>query len=186
MGIAITKTFAEAGFEVFLVAGHLQVPIPEHQNIKTYHATSADEMHQICKKLFPTVNCAILTAAVADYTPVHPAKKKIKSKEKSLTIELKPTSDIAAELGKIKKPQQLLVGFALETDNEISNARKKLKKKNLDFIVLNSLRDEGAGFQTDTNKITIIGHHNNIEKYELKMKEDVAMDIAQKIINKLK
>ncbi len=186
MGIAITKILAELGFEVILVAGHLQIPIPQHKNIKVYPAGSANEMYENCKKMFPGVDCAILAAAVADYTPVHSETKKIKSKTTKLMLELKPTVDIAAALGKIKNTKQLLVGFALETDNEINNAKEKLKKKNLDLIILNSLRDEGAGFQTNTNKITMIDRHNNIEKYELKLKEDVAMDIVNKIINELK
>ncbi len=186
MGMAICKKLAEQGFEVILVAGHLQVPVPGHPGIKTYNAKTADEMYRLCIKLFPDVNAAILAAAVADYKPSKTTSKKIKHNNKKIILELNPTRDIAAALGAMKKDQQFLIGFALETNQEIANAKHKLKKKNFDFIILNSLKDKGAGFQTDTNKISIIDRHNNIEKYELKLKEDVASDIIKKVIKELK
>jgi phosphopantothenoylcysteine decarboxylase/phosphopantothenate--cysteine ligase len=127
----------------------------------------------------------IMSAAVADYTPLNVSDIKIKKKTDSLTIELAPTKDILKSVGEIKKPNQLLVGFALETNDEVENAKKKIQSKNLDFIVLNSLNDKGAGFGHDTNKVSIIDRNNNIEDYELKSKSEVAADIFNKIISLL-
>ena len=123
------------------------------------------------------MDVAILAAAVADYTPETVSENKIKKSSDSMILKLKPTKDIAYELGKMKKEDQILVGFALETDKEFKNAREKMKKKNMDFIVVNSLQDEGAGFLYDTNKISIIDRKNNIRRYELKHKNEVAGDI---------
>jgi phosphopantothenoylcysteine decarboxylase/phosphopantothenate--cysteine ligase len=128
------------------------------------------------------MDAAILSAAVADFTPVNPSPKKVKREKENYVLELKPTTDIAAHMGKLKKSNQVLVGFALETNDELANAQKKLESKNLDFIVLNSLNDPGAGFQVDTNKITIIDKSNKIQKFELKTKADVATDIVNKLI----
>jgi len=130
----------------------------------------------------PSQTAAILSAAVADYTPLKPSASKIKKNDGDLQLELAPTADIAAHLGKLKRPKQVLAGFALETDDEMVNARKKLQSKNFDFIVLNSLNDKGAGFRVDTNIVTIIDKHNNIEKSELKSKAEIAIDIVNKLV----
>ena len=124
----------------------------------------------------------ILCAAVADFTPEKPYTEKIKREEEEMVIRMKPTKDIASALGKIKRRNQILAGFALETNNELPNAIEKLKRKNFDFIVLNSLRDQGAGFGTDTNKITIVDRNNIINKFELKTKSMVAADIVDKLL----
>jgi phosphopantothenoylcysteine decarboxylase/phosphopantothenate--cysteine ligase len=134
---------------------------------------------------FPSCSGAVMCAAVADFTPVLPEDKKTKRGKSNWNIELKPTKDIAAQLGEIKKSNQVLAGFALETNNEEANARTKLQKKNLDFIVLNSLNDAGAGFRSDTNKITIIDKNNNRQSFELKSKKEVAVDIVEKLITLL-
>lgn len=184
MGFAIAEKLANEGAIVTLISGNTNLNI-SNSNIKEIKVGSAEEMYNETIKEFPKVNCAILTAAVSDYTPVNKSKNKLKKADNNLTIELKPTIDIAFELGKIKKAKQILVGFALETDNEIENAKNKLKKKNFDFIVLNSLNDKGAGFQHDTNKITIIDKKNKLTNYELKSKIEVAKDIVNKIIENL-
>jgi phosphopantothenoylcysteine decarboxylase/phosphopantothenate--cysteine ligase len=143
-------------------------------------------MTKACLSKFRSCDIAILSAAVADYTPVNVEKQKIKKKDAGLTLNLKPTTDIAATLGKMKTASQLVAGFSLETSDEIKNATGKMKQKNLDFIVLNSLRDSGSGFDTDTNRITIIDKYNNIDKFELKSKEDAARDILDKIVSMIK
>jgi phosphopantothenoylcysteine decarboxylase/phosphopantothenate--cysteine ligase len=130
-----------------------------------------------CLASFERVHGAILSAAVADYRPKSPVDYKIKRKSGDLVVELEPNPDIAATLGKLKKKGQVLAGFALETDNEVSNAREKLGRKNFDFIILNSLQDKGSGFNSDTNKITIIGKDNKMMRFKLKSKHDVAIDI---------
>ena len=179
MGYAIAKECKNRGAEVVLVSGPVSIPKPE--GVKVIDIKSANEMLQACLQYFPGSDIAIMNAAVADYTPAHSANKKIKRTKNDMYIELKPTKDIAAELGKIKKKNQVLIGFALETDNEEKNASDKLKKKNLDFIVLNSLQDKGAGFGYDTNKISILFTDNNIKKFELKTKQEVAKDIINEI-----
>ena len=181
MGIAIADVAAEYGFDVTLVLGPVNIK-PKHSSIKIVNVVSADEMAKECISLFEKCDVAILAAAVADYTPVVKASHKIKKSDANLNIELKKTTDIAASLGAKKRENQLLVGFALETDNERDNAIKKLKSKNLDFIVLNSLNDKGAGFGGETNKVTIIDKNNNIDIFELKSKEEVAHDILDKIL----
>lgn len=181
MGYALAVALARYNAKVILVSGPTSQSI-EQQNITVIPVTSAGEMFDASVKIFPKADGAILTAAVADYKPVKPNKKKIKSSDKHLTIELEPTKDIAQQLGKIKTSGQFLVGFALETENEIENARKKLVSKNLDFIVLNSLRHKGAGFQTDTNKISILGKNNKLTNFELKSKTEVAEDIIETLI----
>lgn len=182
MGIALADCAASYGAEVYLVLGTVNI-VPENKSVKTINVTTAAEMARECIRIFPRCNIAILAAAVADYTPEKVAPVKIKKTSKHLVIKLVPTTDIAAELGKMKKTGQLVAGFALETDNEYENATAKLKKKNLDLIVLNSLRDEGAGFGHDTNRITIIDKNNNIHKFELKSKKDSAKDILDMIIS---
>jgi len=183
MGFEIAKAAANLGAEVILISG------PTHQ--KTSHSlvnvvpvTSAQEMYEAAHKHFKTVNIAILSAAVADYRPKEIANQKIKKKDSTLTLELEKTKDILASIGEIKS-NQLLVGFALETNNGLENAKGKLKKKNLDIIVLNSLKDKGAGFKGDTNKVTIIDREEKVINYELKSKADVAKDLLNVIINKL-
>lgn len=183
MGFALAKEAANLGAEVILISG------PSHQQIKhslihRIDVTTAQEMYQEVHKYFDTVDIAILSAAVADYKPKNVASQKIKKKDATLIIELAPTKDILASLGAIKK-HQFLVGFALETNNEVENAQRKLKRKNLDVIVLNSLQDKGAGFATNTNKITIIDKYFSQKLFELKSKDEVAKDIMNEIIVKL-
>jgi phosphopantothenoylcysteine decarboxylase/phosphopantothenate--cysteine ligase len=184
MGIAIACTASEYGAEVELVLGPVDI-LPVNSSVKVINVTSAATMAHECKKRFPSCNIAILTAAVADFTPEIIAGNKIKRGNNDLIIKLKPTTDIAAELGRMKKERQLIVGFALETDNELENAISKLQRKNLDIIVLNSLKEKGAGFGFDTNRITIIDRNNNIDKFELKSKEEAAGDIIDKIVSML-
>ncbi|CAL2107345.1 Cysteine/Cysteine sulfinic acid decarboxylase [Tenacibaculum sp. 190524A02b] len=183
MGFEIAKTAANLGAEVFLVSGPSHQKV-NHSSISRINVTSAEDMYQACHKFFEDMDVAILSAAVADYRPKNIANQKIKKKEASLTIELEPTKDILKSLGEIKK-HQLLVGFALETNNELENAKGKIQRKNLDLIVLNSLRDKGAGFATDTNKITIIDADLNQKGFELKSKKEVSKDIINEIIQKL-
>jgi len=179
MGIALANAAHKSGAEVHLVAGP-GVGDPDN-GIAVTRVTSAAEMAEACIELFPSFNVAILAAAVADFTPVVQLESKLKRGDDDLIIKLKPTSDIARSLGSLKKPGQAIVGFALETNNELDNATDKLKRKNLDIIVLNSLRDAGAGFGGDPNKVTIIDKYNNIDKFELKSKSEVAYDILEKI-----
>jgi phosphopantothenoylcysteine decarboxylase/phosphopantothenate--cysteine ligase len=184
MGYSIAESLAKGGADVTLVSGPTNLTL-SHPGLKIIHTTSAEEMHGVCIKLFPTTDIAVLSAAVADYKPVTVADQKIKKSGNSLTLELTQTTDIAATLGQQKKPGQLIVGFALETENEKANAEKKLTSKNFDLIVLNSLRDEGAGFATDTNKITIIDKQNRSKEFPLKSKKEVARDIVNAIIENL-
>jgi phosphopantothenoylcysteine decarboxylase / phosphopantothenate---cysteine ligase len=181
MGYAIAEELAACGAMVILISGPVNLKV-NHHKIKRINVTSAQEMYNACMKEFPNTDGAVLNAAVADFSPENVSTKKIKRRSKDLNIKLKPTIDIAAELGKIKKKKQLLVGFALETDDELENAKAKLKKKKLDFIVLNSLNEPGAGFNTDTNKITIIDKRNKISIFGLKLKMEVAKDIVDKMI----
>lgn len=180
MGFAIAEELADQGATVILVAGPVSLST-QNSNIKRIDIFSAQEMLSVCEEYFPKSDGAVMCAAVADFTPVTMETHKIKRKKENYTIELKPTSDIAARMGQMKQDSQILVGFALETNDEIQNAHGKLTRKNLDFIVLNSLNDPGAGFRTDTNKITIIDKHNKTTKFELKPKKDVAKDIVDYI-----
>ncbi|MFC2096810.1 bifunctional phosphopantothenoylcysteine decarboxylase/phosphopantothenate--cysteine ligase CoaBC [Bacteroidota bacterium] len=180
MGYAIAEELAERGAEVTLVSGPVSICLNQN-NISIDKVISAEEMFEKCLSIFPKMDGAILTAAVADYKPLEVSKSKIKRKKDNLNIELEPTNDIASALGKIKTDKQLLIGFALETENELKNAMAKIEKKKLDFIVLNSLKNEGAGFQTDTNKICIIDKDNITEEFELKSKNEVARDIINKL-----
>jgi phosphopantothenoylcysteine decarboxylase/phosphopantothenate--cysteine ligase len=182
MGIALADAAAEYGAEVDLVLGPVNI-VPENHAINTIDVITAESMAAECISRFPQCDIAILSAAVADFTPLVTRKEKIKKDGNKLLLKLKPTTDIAETLGKIKKPSQILAGFALETNNEINNARNKLLLKNMDIIVLNSLRERGAGFGHDTNKITIIDKYNNIDKFELKSKEEAAKDILNKIVS---
>ena len=182
MGVALADAAAELGAQVDLVLGPVNV-LPLNNTINVIQVTTAQSMAAECISRFGNCDIAILSAAVADYTPDETSESKIKKHDNELVLKLKPTTDIAATLGKIKKKSQLIAGFALETDNEIENATKKLVRKNLDIIVLNSLRENGAGFGHDTNKITIIDRYNNIDKFELKSKEEAAKDILNKIVS---
>lgn len=177
MGYAIAEELANQGAEVVLISGpvHLSINNPK---IKIINVETATQMFDACHLHFKECDIAIMTAAVADYTIAEPSAIKIKKKESTLTLELIKTKDILKSLGEIKSPKQVLVGFALETNNEEANALEKLKKKNLDFIVLNSLQDKGAGFQHDTNKISILDKYNKLTKFELKAKTAVAKDIV--------
>ncbi len=180
MGYAIAEELANQGANVKLVSGPVDIKI-KNKNIELIKVTSADEMFNKAVVNFKNCDAAILAAAVADYTPEKFIDKKVKHSDKDLTINLKPTKDIAANLGKIKKQNQKLVGFALETNDEIKNAQKKLKAKKFDFIVLNSLNDKNSGFMFDTNKISIIDKNNKITKFELKHKNLVAKDIVTEL-----
>lgn len=181
MGYAIAEHCANLGANVTLISGPTALNI-NHQNIKKIAVTTADEMFTSVHQYFAMADVCIMCAAVTDYTVKNIATEKIKKNEQFLTLELVKTKDILESLGKIKKFNQLLIGFALETNNEEINAIKKLKQKNLDFIVLNSLNDEGAGFKTDSNKITIIDKDLHETTFSLKRKNDVAKDICTKII----
>lgn len=177
MGIDIAEALAKRGAEVQLVLGPSKLAA-QHQNIVTTRVETAQEMYEAATALAPSMNAMILAAAVADYRVATIANEKIKKKGDTLDISLVKNPDIAAQLGKTKKNKQILVGFALETNNELENAKDKLVRKNLDFIVLNSLKDAGAGFSSATNKVTIIHKDNKIQKFELKPKENVAEDIV--------
>jgi phosphopantothenoylcysteine decarboxylase/phosphopantothenate--cysteine ligase len=181
MGFALAEKAAEMGADVTLVSGLVNLTA-NHKNIKRIDIISAEEMYNAVKQFYQDSDINIFAAAVADYTPVNKSDKKIKKENEILKIELKKTIDIAKILGKEKKHNQINIGFALETDNELINAQSKLLSKNFDFIVLNSLQEEGAGFKHDTNKITIIDRNNNIQNFELKTKQKVAEDILNKII----
>lgn len=177
MGFALAEECARRGADVFLIAGP-SLLTTRHPNIKRINVESATEMHEVSTTIFPDMDVAILSAAVADYRPDKTSDEKIKRNEKdAFIITLVPNPDIAATLGKMKRKEQLIVGFALETNNEEANAIAKMKKKNFDHIVLNSLRDKGAGFGHDTNKVTIISNDGKKKSFELKSKEEVAKDI---------
>ena len=180
MGFDIANEAAKNGAEVILISGptHLKV---ENSQINLIRITSAQEMYEACHQYFNEVDVAIAAAAVADYKPKNVAHQKIKKNDATFTIELEKTKDILASLGEIKK-NQFLIGFALETENEIEHAKLKIQKKNLDLIVLNSLNDKGAGFRKSTNKVTFIDKNFHIEPMDLKSKEAVALDIINKII----
>lgn len=185
MGFALAEECAERGAEVVLIAGPVSLKAT-HPNIKRIDIESAEQMYQIINKEFIDADVAILCAAVADYRPKEQADNKIKRKEGiDLTLELVPNKDIAASLGKSKKEGQILIGFALETNNEEQNALAKIEKKNLDYIVLNSLNDKGAGFQHDTNKIAILDKTGNRINFELKDKKSVAKDIINTALDKI-
>ena len=182
MGFELAKKAANLGAEVFLITG------PSHETvsnslIKRFDVVSAEDMYNAAHECFAETDVAILSAAVSDYKPKEVSDVKIKKASNTLTLSLIKTKDILASLGKIKE-QQFLVGFALETNNELSNAKDKLKSKNLDLIVLNSLNDIGAGFKNDTNKVTIIDKSEKISEFSLKSKAEVAEDIFQEILKK--
>ncbi len=180
MGFSLAEELAAQGAEVILVSGPTSLQA-KHPNIDRISVESAAEMYKACAKHFPKCNAGIFSAAVADFTPKEVSSQKIKKSKHAWNLELIPTVDILSEMGKQKKSGQILVGFALETDNEIDNAKEKLQKKNLDFIVLNSLNDKGSGFKHCTNKITILDKQGNTDVFPLKEKTDVAKDIVNKL-----
>lgn len=179
MGIAIAEEALANGAEVTLICGPSKVE--SSSKINRIDVLSAQQMFEAVMAEQSKNDIMILSAAVADYRPKMVASEKIKKKDAALVIELEPTPDILASLGKVKRADQFLVGFALETNDELENAQSKLEKKNCDMIVLNSLQDAGAGFGHDTNRVTILDRHNNISTFELKSKAEVAKDILQKI-----
>lgn len=181
MGYAIADAAAARGADVTLISGPVAIK-PTYSSVKVIAVESAREMLSACEETFPQTDIAVMTAAVADYAPVEVHDHKIKREHDNLdTISLVKNPDIAATLGASKRPGQLLVGFALETDNELSNACEKMERKHLDMIVLNSLRDPGAGFRTDTNRITICYPDGSRKEYDLKPKTEVAVDIIDAI-----
>ena len=181
MGIALATEAYSRGANVTLLLGPSAEPVPH--GIELVRVQTANEMFEQCSSKFPNANIAILSAAVADYAPAQVAKEKIKKSDESLTLELKKTPDILKYLGTVKKEGQFLAGFALETHNEKENALKKLKQKNADIIILNSLADKGAGFGHNSNKITIFDNKGKEIAFELKSKEQVAKDILDTIIS---
>lgn len=182
MGFELAKTAASLGAEVFLVTGPTNLSL-QQENIHVVNVVSAEEMYHSAQMYFETSDIVICAAAVADYRPKYSADQKIKKSEEQFSLELVRNKDILMALGQ-QKTKQYLVGFALETENEIENATKKLKRKNLDAIVLNSMRDEGAGFGGDTNKITFLDTNSNIKTFELKTKAAVAEDIFNEILKR--
>lgn len=180
MGFAIAEELARQGALVELVTGPVQLSI-QNPSITRTDVSTAEEMHRACMALFPSCDIGILSAAVSDYAPEKVSDQKIKKNDDSLTLKLLKTKDILADLGKMKKNGQMLVGFALETDNELEHAREKLKKKNLDLIVLNSLRDQGAGFGTETNQITLLRPEADPLRFPVKPKAEVAKDIIENL-----
>ncbi len=181
MGIALAEEAMRRGGEVTLVLGPSKIDPPS--GVKLIRVESAEDMANAVFENYKTRDIIIMAAAVADYTPKYVSDTKIKKKDDDLILELKRTTDIAATVGKEKRDDQILIGFALETDSEFENARKKLKKKNLDLIILNSLKDKGAGFAHDTNKITILSAKNNkISNFKLKSKKKVAGDILDEVV----
>ncbi len=184
MGVEIAHQFAQKGAEVTLVCGPSS--IQSSSAIHRINVTTASDMLKACNEIHPQVDILVMAAAVADYTPAVVEKNKIKKESQSLSIELSKTTDILLALAEKKQSHQLHVGFALETDNEVENALDKLSRKKLDMIVLNSLKDQGAGFGGDTNKITVIDKHLNSTTFDLKSKKDVASDIVNCIEKYLK
>ena len=184
MGLEIALQAKNEGAQVVMILGPNSLPKTLLEQINVINVTTAQEMYEAGGAVFNDQDIVILAAAVADYTPTNPANQKIKKSTDKFTLTMSKTIDIAQSFGARKKGQ-LMVGFALETENELKNAQEKLKKKNLDFIVLNSLNEEGAGFKHDTNKITIIGSDNNVKEFELKSKTDVAKDIIDEIAARL-
>lgn len=185
MGVAIAEELTRQGATVTLVHGPMHIAV-KNPAIKLMSITSAQEMHDACIKEYPKADITVMSAAVADFKPLKQANEKIKKTDEGLTLKLGHTQDILTELGQKKKAGQLLIGFALETNDEVKNAKGKLKRKNLDAIVLNSARDKGAGPGGDTNKVTIIDKHNKTLKFELKPKVEVAKDIVNYIATCLK
>ena len=182
MGYALAQSLAQYGATVYLVSGPTHLTV-SHPKIELIQVMSAQEMYEACQLRFAEADLIVLAAAVADYRPATVSEQKIKKKETEFELHLVKTTDIAASLGSLKKPGQVLVGFALETENELENARLKLEKKNLDMIVLNSLQDKGAGFGYDTNKITVIQKDGTVTHSDLKTKKALAEDLVNMMID---
>jgi len=180
MGYSLAEALANKGAEVYLVSGPVAIK-PADNITKVVNITTAEEMYEACNNIFEDMDIAIMSAAVADFAPKNIAEQKIKKGDSVPNIELEATKDILLSLGNRKTDKQLLIGFALETNNEIENAIIKLEKKNLDLIVLNSMQDKGAGFGHSTNKITIIDKDKHPQSFTLKTKDEVAKDIVEKI-----
>jgi phosphopantothenoylcysteine decarboxylase/phosphopantothenate--cysteine ligase len=185
MGICIADELANQGADVVLVCGPSEIK-SKHSAVKRMDVVSAEEMFEVCKQHFESADITVCSAAVADYRPKNIATQKIKKKDDELVLELTKTPDILGYLGERKTSNQILVGFALETENELQNAENKLKSKHLDMLVLNSLNDQGAGFRHSTNKISILSPHQSPQKFDLKNKIDVAKDIVNEITKKYK
>lgn len=183
MGYAIAEAFAAAGAQVTLITGPTYLKT-SNANIQTIPIETASQMFNAAQDNFGASDLVIFAAAVADYAPRHVAEQKIKKQGDSMTLDLAKTTDIAGILGPMKKPGQLIIGFALETENELSHAQDKLARKNFDYIVLNSLNDPGAGFAHDTNKITVIDKEKNVQHFDLKSKDEVAQDILNIVLAK--
>ncbi len=184
MGYSLAEEAARLGAKVYLISGPTSLQV-DHPGIERVNVVSADEMYQATHRYVGEADIAIFSAAVSDFRPREVSSEKIKKTETSMTLELVRTEDILASVGSIKKTSQFLVGFALETENELENARAKLSAKNLDMIVLNSLRDKGAGFKSDTNKISILLRDGQVIDYDLKPKDEVAEDIFNEIIKRI-
>jgi len=184
MGVALAAELQRRGAEVTLVLGPSSAPVPAGLQ-ELIRVTSAEEMYEACARVFPVMDIAVMAAAVADYRPAEVADEKIKKKDQELELTLVRTRDVLSSLGKQKRKEQLLVGFALETNNEETHAREKLEKKNADMIVLNSLRDSGAGFGHDTNKVTILLKNGETKTFQTKSKNEVAADIIDTLIANL-
>jgi len=180
MGYALCEVFSRLGAEVTLISGPTALPTPN--GVRRINITSAEEMLKACLESSESADILMMSAAVADYKPAQVASQKIKKSEPSLTIQLEKTTDILKTLGEQKRDGQLLIGFALETENELENAQEKLKRKHLDLIILNSLNDTGAGFAGDQNKITAIDSLGNVRPFDLKSKQEVAQDIAKLVL----
>jgi len=181
MGYSLAEELVAEGFEVFLISGPTSITPPKE--VTFISIQSAQEMYDACLNIYKDMSVSIFAAAVADYTPKYVADKKIKKKDDEFSIDLIKTKDIAKEMGLLKQEGQINVGFALETDNELINAEKKLNSKNFDFVVLNSLRNEGTCFGSDHNKITILEHNKRLD-FEFKPKKEVAKDIIKHILSK--
>lgn len=182
MGYAIAEKLLDMGAEVFLVSGPVNIHL-EHPRLAILQVDSAMEMYMACCKLFEEVDIAVFAAAVADYRPARVARQKIKKDDSSFTIEMVKNIDIAYEFGKVKTADQISVGFALETNDELLHAQKKLQKKNFDMVILNSMNDANATFGYDTNKITVMKKYLNPKIYTLKQKSEVAKDIVKELIS---
>jgi len=187
MGYAIANSFANSGTNVVLISGPTYINMPLNDSINVVKVVSADDMYEACSYYFEEADIFIMAAAVSDYTPIEQYKGKIKKKSEEMILKLKPTVDILKELSKNKKSNQIIVGFALETDDELVNAVDKLNRKNLDMIVMNSLRDNESGFGYDTNKVTIIiKGDDNLYNYPLMTKEMVADIIKENVVRIIK
>jgi phosphopantothenoylcysteine decarboxylase/phosphopantothenate--cysteine ligase len=184
MGYAIAEAFARQGASVTLVSGPVTLG-SSAPGVEVKRVTTAGEMFEACRELADTTDIAVFNAAVADFTPAQPASRKVKRGKEEWNLRLVPTRDIAGELGKRKTNMQLFVGFALETDNAIGNAKQKLSAKNLDLIVLNSLEHQGAGFGGETNRVTMIDRRGKVEEFKMKPKDQVAADLVEKVIKLL-